>query len=253
MNLLLLIGSIWLLLAIMIGMAAESADRSGLGWFTITLIFGIFGLLAYLATSPSKKEKELEQRVSELERGGNYCQTCGSELEDGRCPECDGEVERQTHNQQEDEQAPTVEDTGSPFTKLIAYSVAVVPLAAVSFILSSHIFRNIFTATPPGEPYYTYSGMILLATLFTLALTTRAILLVRSLAEEADVTPTEKATVMVVLITLALLSLYQVRITHSFSQFQLLTAISLAVVTLVMPATVFLEKLLTEVTTPSTS
>jgi Na+/melibiose symporter-like transporter len=122
MDLFLIIGIVWLLLAILIGMAAESADRSGFGWFFITLIFGVFGVLAYLATSPSKKEKELEQRVSELERGGNYCQTCGSELEDGRCPECDGEIETQTQEQQENEHVSTSEGTGAPFTKLLAYS-----------------------------------------------------------------------------------------------------------------------------------
>jgi len=43
---------LWIALAILTALAAASRGRSGVGWFFIGLLTGIFGLIAVLVMSP---------------------------------------------------------------------------------------------------------------------------------------------------------------------------------------------------------
>lgn len=61
------IGIIWFTLANAIALMAYKEDRNPVVWWILSLIFGIFAILLYFATTPSKKSKELEQRVESIE------------------------------------------------------------------------------------------------------------------------------------------------------------------------------------------
>ncbi|MEM6477830.1 MAG: hypothetical protein AAF647_02165 [Pseudomonadota bacterium] len=43
---------IWLAFAVITALAASSRGRSGIGWFGLGLIFGIFALIAVLVMAP---------------------------------------------------------------------------------------------------------------------------------------------------------------------------------------------------------
>jgi drug/metabolite transporter (DMT)-like permease len=82
---LLFIGLVWVVMAIAVGMDASDKDRNSGLWFLITLVFGIFGLLAYVIAGSGDNSDPPPQRVcTDCERTVNsrYCPDCGKRMVD---------------------------------------------------------------------------------------------------------------------------------------------------------------------------
>jgi len=125
----LLIALVWIGLAVYVGVDAESNGMHGAGWFIIVLFTGIFGLLYYSTKTPSVKEQELEQRVSQLELNATYCPECGTELIETGCPDCSYQrecPETDTNNS---------DSSRGPFTVAATYAIPTLLAMAVGIAI----------------------------------------------------------------------------------------------------------------------
>jgi len=59
-----LIAVLWIIIALAVGIDAESQDRNPWAWFGVTLIFGIFALLVYWATNPPREDEKYNGNLS---------------------------------------------------------------------------------------------------------------------------------------------------------------------------------------------
>ena len=207
------VAATWVLLAIGVGIDAESSDRPAFTWFFVVLLSGVVGVLIYIATRPSETAEELEERVSELERekaaSFSHCPQCGSALDGDQCPDCayGRAVDRAEESDGESPQS-------SPFLKSVQYVVPVVLLAIPALFGWYAILSGVAPYHRITGPQYDvnksiYNGLMGMAMYLTVSVSFAAVYLIRFAYPDSRTTDIELGVVTSFSLLLFVLSLSQ--------------------------------------------